>query len=68
MVLLCILLTFYCNVWNIAACVNEFFYGEIHVSDGDVESSEDTIYKGYNAVLDSKSTDETLVSSYLSIL
>jgi hypothetical protein len=29
---------------------------------GDIKSSEDPIYKGYKAVLDSKSTDETLVS------
>ena len=48
-------------VWNIAACVNEYFYGEIEVS-GDIKSSEGPIYKGYKAVLDSKSTDETLVS------
>ncbi|WJX94919.1 Aluminum-activated malate transporter 12, variant 2 [Trifolium repens] len=32
---------------------------EIEVS-GDIKSSEDPIYKGYKAVLDSKSTDETL--------
>lgn len=30
-------------------------------ASGDMNSSEDTIYKGYKAVLDSKSTDETLV-------
>ncbi|CAJ2635190.1 unnamed protein product [Trifolium pratense] len=44
---------------SIEACVNEYFYGEIEVS-GDIKSSEDPIYKGYKAVLDSKSTDETL--------
>jgi len=48
-------------VWNIAACVNEYFYGEVEVS-GDIKSSEGPIYKGYKAVLDSKSRDETLVS------
>lgn len=31
----------------------------------DIKSSEDPIYKGYKAVLDSKSTDETLVSHLL---
>ncbi|XP_057449693.1 aluminum-activated malate transporter 12-like [Lotus japonicus] len=44
---------------SIEACVNEYFYGEIEAS-GDNKSSEDPIYKGYKAVLDSKSTDETL--------
>ncbi|XP_058765052.1 aluminum-activated malate transporter 12-like [Vicia villosa] len=44
---------------SIEACVNEYFYGEVDFS-GDVKSSEDPIYKGYKAVLDSKSTDETL--------
>jgi hypothetical protein len=44
-----------------AACVNEYF------NDSDLEvirnkSSEDPIYEGYKAVLDSKSIDETLVS------
>nr|KYP55265.1 hypothetical protein KK1_001472 [Cajanus cajan] len=43
---------------SIEACVSEYFYGEIETS-GDKNSSED-IYKGYRAVLDSKSTDETL--------
>ena len=43
-----------------AACVVEYFFD----SDKQVmedESSEDPIYKGYKAVLDSKATDETLV-------
>ncbi|KAJ1428946.1 Aluminum-activated malate transporter [Sesbania bispinosa] len=44
---------------SIEACVNEYFYGEVENSD-DIKSSEDPIYKGYKAVLDSKSTDETL--------
>jgi len=48
-------------VWNTAACVNEYFNGEVEVSR-DIKSSEGPIYKGYRAVLDSKSTDETLVS------
>ncbi|KAJ4728728.1 Aluminum-activated malate transporter [Melia azedarach] len=46
---------------SIEACVNEYF------NDAEVEpelkkssSEEDPIYKGYKAVLDSKSTDETL--------
>ncbi|XP_027360557.1 aluminum-activated malate transporter 12 isoform X1 [Abrus precatorius] len=44
---------------SIEACVNEYFYGEIEGSV-DMKLSEDPIYKGYKAVLDSKSTDETL--------
>ncbi|KAG4973103.1 hypothetical protein AAZX31_11G041600 [Glycine max] len=44
---------------SIEACVNEYFYGEIEGS-GDMKLSEDPIYKGYKAVLDSKSIDETL--------
>ncbi|XP_061366970.1 aluminum-activated malate transporter 12-like [Gastrolobium bilobum] len=44
---------------SIEVCVNEYFYGEMEAS-GDIKSSEDPIYKGYKAVLDSKFTDETL--------
>ncbi|WVZ11281.1 hypothetical protein V8G54_015811 [Vigna mungo] len=44
---------------SIEACVNEYFYGELEGS-GDIKLSEDPIYKGYKAVLDSKSIDETL--------
>ncbi|KAK4262471.1 hypothetical protein QN277_028027 [Acacia crassicarpa] len=44
---------------SIEACVNEYFYGEMEASE-DIKSSEDPIYKGYKAVLDSKSIDETL--------
>ncbi|XP_061371597.1 aluminum-activated malate transporter 12-like [Gastrolobium bilobum] len=44
---------------SIEACVNEYFYGEVEAS-GDIKLSEDPIYKGYKAVLDSKSTDEML--------
>ncbi|XP_039688967.1 aluminum-activated malate transporter 12 isoform X3 [Medicago truncatula] len=44
---------------SIEACVGEYFNGEIEVS-GDIKSCDDSIYKGYKAVLDSKSTDETL--------
>ncbi|RDX82538.1 Aluminum-activated malate transporter 12, partial [Mucuna pruriens] len=44
---------------SIEACVNEYFYGEIEASR-DMKLSEDPIYKGYKAVLDSKSIDETL--------
>ncbi|KAK7330882.1 hypothetical protein VNO77_25088 [Canavalia gladiata] len=46
---------------SIEACVHEYFYGETEAS-GDKASSEDPIYKGYKAVLDSKSSDETLAS------
>lgn len=41
------------------ACVNEYFREEENEVTTD-ESSEDPIYKGYKAVLDSKSIDETL--------
>ncbi|XP_045830892.1 aluminum-activated malate transporter 12-like [Trifolium pratense] len=52
-----------CLAKSIEVCVNEYFDGEIQVCDGDInKSSEDQIYKGYEAVLDSKSTDERLVS------
>ncbi|KHN01683.1 Aluminum-activated malate transporter 12 [Glycine soja] len=43
---------------SIEACVNEYFNGEMEASNDKI-SSED-IYKGYKAVLDSKTTDETL--------
>lgn len=44
---------------SIEACVEEYFSNE-NPNEVAKESSEDTIYKGYKAVLDSKSTDETL--------
>lgn len=45
-----------------AACVNGYF------KDADIEaireeSSKDPVYKSYRVVLDSKSSDESLVSS-----
>lgn len=49
---------------NDAACVNEYF-DDSDTKEKQERSSEDPIYKGYKAVLDSKSTDETLVSSLL---
>ncbi|KAI4327261.1 hypothetical protein L6164_019744 [Bauhinia variegata] len=45
---------------SIEACVNEYFYGGVTEETEDIKSSEDLIYKGYKAVLDSKSTDEML--------
>lgn len=45
--------------------MNEYFYGEIEGS-GYMKLSEDPIYKGYKAVLDSKSIDETLVRHWVS--
>lgn len=42
------------------ACVAEYFSNE-NPNEMAKETSEDPIYKGYKAVLDSKSTDETLV-------
>lgn len=48
-----------------AACVHEYFQDPDQRMVGD-ESSEDPIYNGYREVLDSKSTDESLVSDELS--
>ncbi|KAL2489769.1 Aluminum-activated malate transporter 12 [Forsythia ovata] len=44
---------------SIEVCVNEYFSNEERSCNTN-KSSEDPIYKGYKAVLDSKSTDETL--------
>ncbi|KAL6554531.1 Aluminum-activated malate transporter 12 [Orobanche hederae] len=44
---------------SIQACVSEYFSNE-ETNTAEDKSSEDPIYKGYKAVLDSKSTDETL--------
>ncbi|KAG6684385.1 hypothetical protein I3842_12G060100 [Carya illinoinensis] len=44
---------------SIDACVKEYF-SENNIEITEHESSEDPIYEGYKAVLDSKSTDETL--------
>ncbi|KAL3499866.1 hypothetical protein ACH5RR_038959 [Cinchona calisaya] len=44
---------------SIQACVNGYFTEEEPQTSNE-ESLEDPIYKGYKAVLDSKSTDETL--------
>ncbi|KAK6151706.1 hypothetical protein DH2020_014341 [Rehmannia glutinosa] len=46
--------------YSIQACVDEYFSNEEPNTAKD-KSCEDPIYKGYKAVLDSKSTDETLV-------
>ncbi|XVE65270.1 hypothetical protein DITRI_Ditri07aG0167600 [Diplodiscus trichospermus] len=44
---------------SIEACVNEYF-DDSEIKENQDKSLEDPIYKGYKAVLDSKSTDETL--------
>ncbi|KAH1106540.1 hypothetical protein J1N35_010308 [Gossypium stocksii] len=44
---------------SIEACVNEYFNSP-EIKENQDKSSEDPIYKGYKAVLDSKSIDETL--------
>jgi len=50
---------------RLAACVNEYFKDkDIEVIEEEAEASKDSIYKAYRAVLDSKSSDETLVSSF----
>ncbi|CAL5432370.1 unnamed protein product [Camellia sinensis] len=49
---------------SIQACVNEYFSDEEETEESrekSSSSSEDLIYKGYKAVLESKSNDETLV-------
>lgn len=43
------------------ACVKEYFEEE-EIKEETLVLSEDTIYNGYKTVLDSKSTDESLVS------
>lgn len=52
-------------IHSFSACVNEFFQN--HDKESPVredKSSKDEIYKEYRAVLDSKSSDETLVSYF----
>jgi hypothetical protein len=63
---LCQWILLICGV-NWAACVDEYF----NAADLEVirnKSSEDPIYEGYKAVLDSKSIDETLVSFQFPLL
>lgn len=52
------------NLFHLAGCVMEYFC-EIKPAQAKDKAVEDPIYKGYKAVLDSKSTDETLVSFML---
>ena len=47
---------------NHAVCVREYFYDSATEATEDDDSSEDPIYEGYKAVLDSKANDETLVT------
>ncbi|XP_022156876.1 aluminum-activated malate transporter 12-like [Momordica charantia] len=44
---------------SIEACVNDYFF-DAEIDENKESCSRDQIYKGYKAVLDSKSTDETL--------
>lgn len=57
---------------SIEACVNEYFNDsaeEVKINLMDKPSDdEDPIYKGYKAVLDSKSIDETLVSFFFFLI
>lgn len=46
---------------NHAVCVMEYFYDSAKQASED-DSSEDPVYEGYKAVLDSKAKDETLVT------
>lgn len=50
----------------LAACVNEYF-SEMKSAEEGNEPSEDRIYKGYKAVLDSKTSDETLVAFFIAL-
>lgn len=43
------------------ACVSEYF----EEKEKETSDSKDKIYEGYQAVLDSKSIDETLVSLFI---
>ncbi|XP_028184430.1 aluminum-activated malate transporter 12-like [Glycine soja] len=45
---------------SIQVCVREYFYDSAKEATEDDDSSEDPIYEGYKAVLDSKANDETL--------
>lgn len=45
----------------VIACVSEYF----EEKEKETSDSKDRIYEGYQAVLDSKSTDETLVSLFI---
>ncbi|KAH1140576.1 hypothetical protein GYH30_029455 [Glycine max] len=47
---------------SIQVCVREYFYESAKEETEDDDSSEDPIYEGYKAVLDSKAKDETLAS------
>lgn len=56
----------YCKTID-AACVNGYL-NDSDLKENRDDSSEDPIYKGYKAVLDSKSIDETLVSFFVSFM
>ncbi|PON57074.1 Aluminum-activated malate transporter [Parasponia andersonii] len=45
---------------SIEACVNEYFNDADEIKETNDKSSEDPIYEGFKAVLDSKSNDETM--------
>ncbi|KAK9927913.1 hypothetical protein M0R45_025075 [Rubus argutus] len=45
---------------SIEACVNEYFREQDQLEENRDKSTEDPIYEGYKAVLDSKSFDETM--------
>lgn len=49
----------------LAACVNEYFNDTEMEETQNISPDQDPIYKGFKAVLDSKSHDETMVSKYL---
>lgn len=49
-------------MYDFAACVNEYFSDAEIKEETHDKTKEDPIYKGFKAVLDSKSNDETMVS------
>ena len=51
------------TMYHFAACVNEYFNDADETEETQITSAEDPIYEGFKAVLDSKSTDETMVIS-----
>ncbi|XP_062112539.1 aluminum-activated malate transporter 12-like [Humulus lupulus] len=49
-----------CIAKSIEACVDEYFNVDVLEEDVDKSAEEDLVYKGFKAVLDSKSIDETM--------
>lgn len=50
------------NISKISACIMEYFNDDMSKETAERKSTRETIQKGYRAVLDSKSVEESLVS------